>query len=147
MKTSQRGIDFIKKHEGLKLQAYKDIAGIPTIGYGHTKSVKMGDTITPAEAERLLVEDIEPVEFAIMRNVPYGLTPGQFDALVSFIFNVGIGAFIRSTMLKKLLASDIMGAANEFNRWNKAKVDGKLRPVKGLTKRREEERKMFLGWN
>jgi lysozyme len=147
MKVSDAGIEFIKKEEGLKLNAYLDVAGIPTIGYGTTSGVRMGDRITPEKAEEFLRRDLERVESAIMRNVPYGLTPKQFDALASFIYNVGIGAFTRSTLLKKLLASDIVGAANEFPKWNKSKVNSKLRPVDGLTARRNRERKMFLGWD
>ena len=130
----------IKGFEGLRLEAYLCSAGVPTIGYGHTKGVQLGDKITEEEAEKFLKDDLHDAELTVLREVIWRPAPHQFDALVSFIFNVGINAFKRSTMLKKLNASDIVGAANEFNRWNKVK--GKV--SNGLRKRRDKERLVFL---
>lgn len=144
MKTSPKGIERIMKEEGCRLSAYLDDAGVPTIGYGHTKGVLMGDKITQKQAEEFLLDDLHEAELCVMRSVPYGLAPHQFDALVSLIFNIGTGAFRKSTMLKKLLESDILGAANEFNRWNKITQNGKKVVSKGLTARRGRERALFL---
>ena len=140
MKISDKGIELIKSFEGLRLEAYLDVVSVPTIGYGHTKGVKLGDVITEKKAEDYLLDDIHDARMCIMRTVPYGLAPHQFDALVSLIFNIGVGAFSKSTLLKKLKALDIVGAANEFNRWNKA--GGVVN--KGLTRRRAKERAVFL---
>lgn len=123
MQISNKGIEKIKGYEGLSLTAYPDpgTGGRPwTIGYGHTLGVQKGDVITPRQAELFLHEDLAPVYITIETNVKVTLTQGQFDALCSFIFNVGAGNFVKSTLLKKLNAGDIKGAADEFMRWNKA---------------------------
>ena len=140
MKTSKKGIELIKKYEGLKLKAYKCPAGVWTIGYGHTKNVKQGDVITEVQAEILLIYDLNDFENCIKKNVRIPLTQNQFDALVSFCFNVGCGNFLKSTLLKKLNEGKIAEAAKEFLKWNKA--DGK--ELAGLTKRRQEEMELFL---
>jgi len=140
MKTSKKGIELIKKYEGLKLKAYKCPAGVWTIGYGHTKNVKQGDVITEVQAEILLIYDLNDFENCIKKNVRIPLTQNQFDALVSFCFNVGCGNFLKSTLLKKLNEGKIAEAAKEFMKWNKA--GGK--ELAGLTKRRQEEMELFL---
>lgn len=140
MKISTKGIDLIKGFEGLRLEAYLCQAGIPTIGYGHTRGVKLGQTITQEQADSFLLEDIHEFELAIQRLVYASITQNQFDALVSFTFNVGIGNLKKSTLLKKLNAKDIAGAANEFNKWIYA--GGKK--SKGLAKRRDKERLLFI---
>jgi lysozyme len=140
MKISQKGIDMLKQLEEVRLAAYLDIGGIPTIGYGHTRNVEMDDVITLERAEALLREDLSEAELCVERQVYYGLAPHQFDALVSLVFNIGINAFKKSTLLKKLDKMDILGAADEFLRWNKVK--GKV--SKGLTNRRKIERDVFL---
>jgi lysozyme len=140
--TSDRGIDFIKQHEGLRLAAYDDGTGKKTIGYGHTKDVP--DKITKEEAEAKLIADIEEHESAVKEAVKVPLTQEQFDALTSFTFNLGAGAFKRSTLLKKINEGDLKGAADEFLKWDKARVKGKLVPMRGLTKRRQAERELFL---
>lgn len=132
--------DIIKDAEGLELTAYKCPAGIWTIGYGHTGSdVWPGLTITKPEAEALLEKDLKRFEKGISEMVKVGLTQGQFDALVSFTYNVGQEAFKNSTLLKRLNAGDYEGAAEQFQRWNKA--GGKT--LLGLIRRREAERKLF----
>jgi lysozyme len=141
MVTSDAGIELIKKYEGCRLRAYCCPAGIPTIGYGHTGSVSVGQTITQDEAEKLLRVDLISREKAVERFVDVPLTQGQFDALVSFVYNVGEGAFARSTLLKKLNAGDYAGAALEFRAWTQG--GGKVLP--GLIARRQAETELFNG--
>lgn len=140
MKTSQQGIDLIKSFESLQLKAYVCPAGVLTIGWGSTKGVYVGMVITPAQAEKYLREDLSEFEEAIARHVKAELNQNQFDALVCWSYNCGIGALVKSTLLKKLNAKDYAGAAAEFKRWNKAQG----RVLKGLTRRREAEEKLFL---
>ena len=131
----------IKTAEGLRLTAYKDGGGVWTIGYGHTGAeVREGLTIPLSEAERLLTRDLRVAEGHVNSAVQVKLTQNQFDALVSFVYNVGGGAFKTSTLLKLLNAGDYEGAANQLPRWNKD--NGKV--VGGLTTRRHEERELFL---
>jgi lysozyme len=140
MNTSQAGIDAIKDYEGVRLKAYDDGVGVWTIGVGHTKGVRRGDEITMDQVDEFLRDDLAEAEKTVSTRVIAPLTQGQFDALVSFVFNVGSGAFMASTLLKKLNARDYDGAADEFLRWNKA--GGRV--LAGLTKRRISERMMFL---
>jgi len=140
MKTAK---DIIKKHEGLRLKAYPDpgSGGVPwTIGYGHTRNVKRGDTCTEAQADVWLDEDMADAYAVIDRSITGSITVPQRDALCSFVFNVGGAAFQKSTLLKMLNAGDESGAAAQFTRWNKA--SGRVLP--GLLKRRGEERALFL---
>lgn len=131
----------IKDHEGLRLTAYKDGGGVWTIGYGHTGAdVREGLTIPLSEAERLLTRDLKTAEGHVNGAVQVKLTQNQFDALVSFVYNVGGEAFRTSTMLRLLNAGDYVGAANQFPRWNKD--NGKV--VQGLINRRAKERDLFL---
>lgn len=141
MTISQRGIDNIKQFEGCKLFAYRDSVGVPTIGYGHTKNVRMGMSITAKQAEEFLRDDIKPVE-RLLNLMRINYTQGQFDALVSWVFNLGEGNFKNSTMYKKIVsgASDIE-IAEQMVRWYNA--GGK--PLLGLKKRRVAEANMFLG--
>lgn len=140
MEISTNGLATIGDFEGCKLEAYKCPAGIWTIGYGHTKGVKEGDRITQQEAIWLLRDDLRWVQNAIDKHVTAKLNQGQYDALASFIFNVGEFAFASSTLLKKLNAGDYAGAANEFLRWTKAKG----RELPGLVRRRQHEKELFL---
>lgn len=131
----------IKDHEGLRLTAYKDGGGVWTIGYGHTGAdVREGLTIPLSEAERLLTLDLRVAEGHVNKLVQVNLNQNQFDALVSFVYNLGGDAFRSSTLLKLLNAGDYEGAANQFQRWNKD--NGKVVP--GLTNRRGKERELFL---
>jgi lysozyme len=140
MKVSNNGINLIKRFEGLELKAYKDSVGILTIGYGHTHAVKAGDVITGEQAHAFLREDLQVAEMTINTNVKVKLTQGQFDALASFVFNLGSGNFVKSTLIRKLNAGDYAGAADEFGKWVNA--GGKKLP--GLVKRRAAEREVFL---
>lgn len=148
MKTSLAGRQAIARHEGNKLKAYPDPAtgGEPfTIGVGHTSAagppkVTKGMTITAAESDAILTRDLATFERAVEKAVKVPVTQAQFDAMVSLAFNIGGGAFAKSTLVKKLNAGDVTGAANAFLSWNKAA--GKV--MKGLTTRREAERKLFM---
>lgn len=137
--------DLIKRHEGLRLTVYRDVAGHPTIGWGH--KLLPGETfttITLEKAEQLLTADIERTWNAIRSGIKVPLTENQKGAVISFAFNVGASAFLGSTLLRKLNAGDKAGAAAEFARWNKARKDGVLTEFPGLTKRRAEEARLFL---
>ncbi|UQI38524.1 lysozyme [Citrobacter freundii] len=145
MQTSDKGIALIKQFEGCKLTAYQDSVGVWTIGYGWTKPVdgkpiRAGMTIKQETAERLLKTGLVSYESDVSRLVKVGLTQGQFDALVSFTYNLGARSLSTSTLLRKLNAGDYAGAADEFLRWNKA--GGKV--LNGLPRRREAERALFL---
>lgn len=139
MKASNAGVDLIKQFEGRSLNAYKDSVGIITIGYGHINGVKLGDVITGQQADAFLREDLQVAELTVNTNVEVKLSQGQFDALVSFVFNLGVGNFVKSTLLKKLNAGDYFGAAGEFGKW----VNAGGTTLKGLIKRRAAEREMF----
>jgi lysozyme len=146
MKTSKQGVDLIKHYEGLRLKPYMCSAGVPTIGYGSTyypdgiKVTMVDRQITEEEAETLLAATLLPFEREVDRMVAVPISQGQFDALVSFSFNLGSNALRGSTLLKKLNRGDKDGAAAQFGVWVNAA--GKLLP--GLVKRRESERKIFL---
>ncbi|MGN7124375.1 lysozyme [Methylorubrum thiocyanatum] len=144
MRTSTTGQRLIAEFEGCKLTAYKCPAGIWTIGVGHTSAagkpvVKSGMRITQAEADDILARDLVRFENAVARVVEVPLNQNQFDALVSFAFNLGEGALASSTLLKKLNAGDYTGAADQFARWNK--VGPKV--LAGLTRRRAAEADLF----
>jgi lysozyme len=138
-KVSREGIEKIKQFEGLKLTAYQCSAGVWTVGFGHTLTAKKGMKITAAEAESLLYADLEVFESAVNRLVQVDLTDWQFAALVSFAFNVGVRAFEKSTLLKKLNEGDYDAVPAQLMRWNKVK--GKV--VAGLTNRRAAEAGMW----
>lgn len=143
MTTSVEGKRLIKNFEGLRLEAYKCPAGVPTIGYGHTKGVKIGQKITAAQAEDYLVEDIGPIEREL-NNLEINFRQEQFDALVSWIFNLGLGNFRHSTMLIRIStdASDVE-ITDQMVRW----VNSTGSPLIGLKKRRIAEANMFLGYD
>lgn len=140
MQTSDAGLELIKRFEGVRLNAYDDGVGVWTIGVGHIKGVKPGDVATADQVDRWLREDAQEAEDAVNRLARAPLTQAQFDALVSFTFNLGAGALERSTLLKRLNGRDYDAAANEFLRWNIA--GGRV--LAGLTKRRIAERMLFL---
>lgn len=145
VKTSESGVELIKRFEGLELEAYQDIAGVWTIGYGHTgPDVQPGMRISEREAEALLRRDLKPREDAVERLTSVPLNQNEFDALVSFVYNVGVEAYRRSTARRRLNGGDRIGAADALTWWNKATVGGVLREVMGLTRRRAAERALFL---
>jgi lysozyme len=139
MKTSAAGIDLIRAYEGLRLTAYRDSVGTWTIGYGSTRAVMPGTIITPEQAEVRLLDDVAIAEDCVNKCVTVPLTQGQFDALVSFTFNLGCRALHHSTLLIKLNAGDRDGASNELLKWDHAA--GQVLP--GLLARREAEKELF----
>ncbi|WP_296321241.1 lysozyme [Reyranella sp.] len=143
--TLDRGIALIKEFEGLELEAYPDpgnkVTGEPwTIGYGHTHGVRQGDTCTEEQATEWLREDLKATEGAIKHLVDVMITQNQFDALASFVFNIGATQFGNSTLLRLLNKWDYEGAAEQFKRWNRG-ADGVL---PGLVRRRAAERALFV---
>ena len=141
MGLSAGGLNLIKSHEGPRTNAYQDPVGVWTIGYGHTGTAKPGQQISEAQAEQLLRKDVGWAEDAVRKNVKVPLTQGQFDALVSFTFNLGAGALGRSSLLQKLNAGDYAGAQAEFGKYVHA--GGRVLP--GLVRRRTEEAQLFGG--
>ncbi|MFG0419755.1 lysozyme [Pseudomonas sp. zjy_8] len=140
MHTSQRGLSLIKSFEGLRLQAYQDSVGIWTIGYGTTRGVKPGMSITKEQAERMLLNDVQRFEPEVQRLIKAPLSQNQWDALMSFIYNLGAANLESSTLRRLLNARDYSAAADQFPRWNKA--GGKV--LAGLVRRRAAERDLFL---
>lgn len=143
MRFTREALEKMKTFEGCKLKAYRDAVGIPTIGYGRTRGVEMGMTITQEQADKDLEEFIELEEEALVRFLgDVKLTDNQWDAIVSFAYNVGIGNFKRSTMAKKILANPANPTIyNEFGRWVKA--GNKKLP--GLVRRRAWEAARWAG--
>ena len=144
--TSSLGLNLIKKYEGLRLNAYLCPASVVTIGYGSTKypngkKVLLGEKLSgEKEATQLLLSTLDPYEAAVNKHLP-NINQCQFDALVSFAYNVGTGAFIKSTLLKKAKVNNAdPSILDEFLRWNKAA--GKV--MNGLTNRRREEANLYF---
>ena len=141
MNISQEGLSLIKKFEGCELEAYKCAADVWTIGYGSTKGVKEGDTVSQEEADKLLLHEMEEYEGYISDMVYVDLEQNQFDAMVSWVFNLGPANLKTSTLLKVLNAKDYEGVPAQIKRWNKA--GGKV--LQGLIRRREAESLLFAG--
>ena len=139
MKISNTGIDLIKHFEGCETEAYKCPAGVWTIGYGHIKGVQEGDVITEAQAHEMLVEELNEYENYIHDYVECPLNQDQFDAMVSWVYNLGSSNLQASTLLKVLNAGDYEGVPAQIMRWNKA--GGKV--LEGLTRRRQAEADLF----
>ena len=140
MKTSPKGIALIKEFEGLRLKAYKCPGGVWTIGYGHTAGVKPGMVITKAQAEEYLKADLIAFE-RYLNGLGLALNQNQFDALISFIYNVGTGNFSNSTLLRKVRANPQDNSIiDEFLRW----VYSKGRVLPGLQRRRLAEMKLYF---
>ncbi|MEI8385749.1 MAG: lysozyme [Nitrosomonadaceae bacterium] len=140
MITSDDGLNIIKEFEQLRLKAYIPAPGdVPTIGWGTTAGVKMGDTIDLKTADQYLRRDVHSCEDAVSLACGELLTQSQFDACVSLTYNIGGGAFRQSTLVKKIKSHDPL-AADEFLRWDKFQGV----PLAGLTRRRKKERELFL---
>lgn len=144
MKASDAGIRFIAAQEGFRERVYRDIAGIATIGYGHV--LRIGDPILVTEpaALAMLHHDVGTAEAAVTGLVKVELNQNQFDALVSFTFNLGEGALKTSLLLNELNQGRYQEAADQFPRWDHAIINGELVEVEDLRKRRLLERAMFL---
>jgi lysozyme len=149
MNISPQVLELIKKFEGFRSDAYLDPVGIPTIGYGtirypNGQKVKLGDKITEQQAEfflKLKCDEIAEEASKLVSGI--SLNQNQFDALVSFCYNVGTGAFADSTLLKKLKDNDFGSAAKEFDNWVKGTVNGEKITLPGLVNRRKDERSLF----
>jgi lysozyme len=147
MKPSQNAVNLIKQFEGFRKDAYICPAGVPTIGFGSTswgngQKVKLGEVISMDGAEKLLLKDVEKMSKAL---TGLNINQNQFDALCSFIYNLGVGAFNRSTLRNKVASNPIDSSIRaEFMKWNKARVGGKLVELKGLTRRRDAEANLYF---
>lgn len=146
MKISNKGLELIKEFEGFSANAYLCPAKIPTIGYGNTfwedgRKVRIGEQISKSKALELL-EFVANKDFAdkIFPFIEVSISQNQFDAMVSLAYNIGVGAFSNSTLLKRVNVKDFLGAGNEFLKWDKS--NGK--PLLGLTRRRQREKELFL---
>ena len=140
MQTGNKGIELIKHFEGCELEAYKCPAGVWTIGYGHIKGVHEGMKITEMQAEEMLKSELHEYEGYINDYVTVPLNQNQFDAMVSWVYNLGGGNLRSSTLLKVLNAGDYDGVPAQMLRWNKA--GGKV--LEGLTRRRQAEADLFV---
>lgn len=154
MRVSRAGVALVKQFEGCRLEAYVCPAGVLTIGYGHTTAagaptVTEGMVITQARAEEILRWDLGKVASDVHALLAVGravdLAQGQFDALVSFTFNLGIGALRRSTLLKRINEGRLDAVPAEFMKWTKARVDGELVDLPGLVRRRRAEAALWRG--
>lgn len=139
MKASGACRALVREFESCRLEAYRCPAGIPTIGYGHTRGVKMGDRCSVQQADVWLTEDMQDAEAAVASLVKKPLTQSQFDALVSFTFNLGAGRLAESTLLVLLNRGNYAGAAAQFQRWDKSKGV----TLAGLVRRRKAEAELF----
>ena len=144
----EMAINIIKEFEGFKDHAYIDTDGTPVIGYGLSKingtPVKIGDRISPSQADAALNAHLQEIQQELAQVVKVELSEQQLSALASISFNVGVGAIKDSTLLRKINAQDYAGAANEFLRWDKANMRGRLVQLPGLSRRRAAERNLFL---
>ena len=141
MKIGKKGLELIKVSEGLKLTAYRCPAGVLTIGYGHTRGVRLGDKITKLKAEQFLLEDVEDSEDAVNRLVKSKINQNQFDALVDFVFNLGEGNFSKSTLLKMINTNpNDPKIKSEIEKW---KHSGK-EVLAGLARRRCAESILYF---
>jgi lysozyme len=151
MPTKSIAEDLIKNFEGKKLKAYKDSVGIWTIGFGsiynidENRPVKQGDVISEETALRWLRYEIAQKQIDIKKLIKVPVTQNQLDSITSLVFNIGTNSFKKSTLLKLLNAgTDKKTVADQFLRWNKGTIDGKLQVIPGLTNRRILERELFL---
>lgn len=144
LQISDEGADFIGDWEGEELWAYRDVKGIWTIGIGHIEGVKEGDHITREEMFHIFRKDVARFVDGINSAVTVALSQRQYDALVSLVFNIGLGGFSNSTVLRELNQGHYEKAADAFLMWNKVRDQERLRVVQGLTNRRQAEREMFL---
>lgn len=133
------GLEIVKKYEGLVLKAYLCPAGVPTIGYGHTKGVSLGMSCTEDQAEHWVEDDFFMAKNDVKAVVKVPLTQNQLEALASFVFNLGVRKLIQSTLLKKLNAGDYKSAADEFDKW----VFAAGKKLNGLIARRAAEKELF----
>jgi lysozyme len=148
MKASENCFSLIKKYESFSAEAYLCPVGVWTIGWGTTRypsghPVRKGDTCTGEEAQDWLEQDVEKFESAVSSMVSQPINQPMFDALVSWTYNVGIGAMQRSTLIRMINEGDWLGSVQEFDRWTRGVVNGQMVSLRGLQLRRDEEQAMF----
>jgi lysozyme len=149
MKVSENCLELIKKWEGLRLNAYIDPVGVPTIGYGTIRypngtKVRLGDTISEAEAEAFLQSEVDEIAESVSRLISsITINQNQFDAIISLCYNIGEGGFQGSTVLRELRAGNFSRASAAFSLWNKGEVNGVLVVIPGLVNRRNDEIALF----
>lgn len=147
MKPSQRAVDLIKKYEGFSAKSYLCPASVATIGFGSTmwpdgQKVKLGQVISMDEAEKLLLWELTNKSNALPK---LSVNQNQFDSIISFCYNLGIGAFLKSTLYKKVNVNPFDATIrDEFMKWTKARVKGELKSLPGLVKRRKEEANLYF---
>ena len=134
----------IARSEGCRLKAYRCPAGVPTIGWGHTGGVKMGDTCTQEQADAWFSVDLSVYADGVQRELKRDASDNELGAMVSLAYNIGLQGFARSTVLKRHNEGDRQSAARAFALWNKARINGVLQVVDGLTSRRAREAAMYL---
>ncbi|NWG70954.1 MAG: lysozyme [Parvularculaceae bacterium] len=144
MRTGETGLNLIKGYEGLRMSAYYAPSEQWTVGYGHVATARHGMSVTESEAERLLREDVKPIEALLAETVRAPLNQNEHDALTSLIFSIGADNWRRSTVLRKLNSGDKLGAAQAFELWTRARVNGELVSLDGLVRRRAAEKSLFL---
>ncbi|MEM9169606.1 MAG: lysozyme [Pseudomonadota bacterium] len=144
MKTGETGLNLIKGDEGLRMSAHYAPSEQWTVGYGHTDTARHGMAVTEGEAERLLRDDVAPIESLIAETVRAPLNQNEHDAVASLVFNIGEDNWRRSTVLRKLNEGDKLAAAQAFEMWTKARVNGELVALDGLVRRRAAEKSLFL---
>ncbi|MEL6359583.1 MAG: lysozyme [Pseudomonadota bacterium] len=144
MKTGDTGLNLIKGYEGLRMSAHYTPNEEWTVGYGHTDSARHGMSVTEVEAERLLRQDVQPIEKLLSDTVRAPLNQNEHDAIVSLIFNIGEVNWKRSTVLRKLNEGDKLAAARAMEMWTMARVNGELVSLDGLVRRRAAEKSLFL---
>ena len=134
----------IARSEGCKLRAYRCPSGVPTLARGRTRGVKMGDTCTQEQADSWFVEDLTEFTDGVQRALKRDASENELGAMVSLAYNIGLAGFAKSTVLKKHNEGDRQSAARAFGLWNKARINGVLQVVDGLTSRRAREAAMYL---
>jgi GH24 family phage-related lysozyme (muramidase) len=144
MRTGETGLNLIKGYEGLRMSAHYAPGEHWTVGYGHTSTARHGMSVTESEAERLLRDDVKPIETVLAETVRAPLNQNEHDALVSLIFSIGEDNWRRSTTLRKINSGDKLAAAQAFELWTKARVNGELVSLDGLVRRRAAEKSLFL---
>ena len=141
---NEAGLNLIKEFEGYRSEAYQDVVGIWTIGYGHIRGVRPGMTITEEQAAQFLRQDLAHAEASVDHMTsPAPTTNNQFAAMVSLCFNIGSGNFKTSSVLRLHRERDYTSAADAFLRWDKAHVNGQLEEVAGLLRRRQAEKALY----
>lgn len=143
LRMNDAGLQIIEESEGLRLEAY-NAGGQWLIGYGHSRTAEAGMTITQAQAEQLLREDVRGAEAAVRKLVLVPVNENQFSAMASLAYNLGEGGFTKTTVLERINSGDYNGAADGFLIHDRVRMNGELQSVPHLTERREKERALFL---